>query len=620
MGKHPLLSEAQGEKILLLGNEAIVRGALEAGVGMVTCYPGTPSSEVVDTFRRIGGDGRYSMEYSINEKVAMEVACGAALGGAKSLVTMKHVGLNVAADPLFTTAYTGLPGGLVVLSADDPGCHSSQNEQDNRGYARLAGLPCFEPACAEEARSMTRAAFALSRDLEQPVLLRTTTRVSHMRGPVTLHKLPDKKELVDFTKNPMRFVPLPAVARKRHLALREALQKASEIADQSPFNTETQQQNTSLGIICSGVARAYLADALASGGWEDKANILELGMTWPLPEKRLSDFLNRCTRVLVLEEGADFLERDVRALAQRIDASATIEGKNEILTECGEYSRSLVMKRLAQWFDCPCPLKPAAGQSQELPMRPPNLCPGCSHRAVYYAARKVFGDDVVYSSDIGCYTLGIMPPLRTADFLFCMGSSVSGGSGFSKASGKKVVSFIGDSTFFHSGMTGLANAVFNHHSLLLIILDNGTTAMTGHQPNPGMLQESLGEGCTHLDIEQIVRALGVTACKKIAAYNVRGLMKAMTEYSDCDGVRVIIAEEPCVLYARRTLKKVSNNVAYVAEQNEDTRRCLAELACPAFYKDGENIAVDETLCSGCMVCLQVAPKSFKAKKREGGRS
>ena len=619
MSKHPLLSEKQGEQQLLLGNEAIVRGALEAGVRMVTCYPGTPSSEVVDTFRRIGADGRFLMEYSINEKVAMEVACGAALGGAMSLVTMKHVGLNVAADPLFTTAYTGLPGGLVVLSADDPGCHSSQNEQDNRGYARLACLPCFEPASAEEAHAMTRAAFNLARELEQPVLLRTTTRVSHMRGPVTFHRLPENSELVPFHKEPMRFVPLPAVARKRHLALNAVLQKAQDIAEQSPFNTETSLDGISLGIIASGVARDYLADALISGGWQDKVNLLELGMTWPLPEKKITAFLKKCSRVLVLEEGYNLLERDIRALAQRNGLTTAIEGKNETLTDCGEYSRTLVMQRLAAWFSCPCPVHPSANQVPNLPGRPPNLCPGCSHRSVYYAARQVFGDEAVYSSDIGCYTLGVVPPMRTADFLFCMGSSISGGSGFSRVTGKQVVSFIGDSTFFHSGMTGLANAVFNKHNLLLVILDNGTTAMTGHQPNPGMLQEALGENCSHLDIEQIVRSFGVNVCKKISAYNVRGLIKTFTELKDLEGIRVVIAQEPCVLYARRTLGKRQPNIACVAEQNEETRRCLAELACPAFYKKGDDVAVDETLCSGCMVCLQVAPKSFKAIKRNGGQ-
>ena len=620
MSKHPLLSENAGEVQLLLGNEAIVRGALEAGVQMVTCYPGTPSSEVVDTFRRIQAHDRYRMEYSINEKVAMEVACGAALGGAMSLVTMKHVGLNVAADPLFTTAYTGLPGGLVVLSADDPGCHSSQNEQDNRGYARIAHLPCFEPAQAKEAHAMTKAAFALARELEQPIMLRTTTRISHVRGPVTLEALPTKNEFVPFQKNPQRFVPLPAVARKRHLAVEEALEKARLVAEKSPFNVEKNQATAvEFGIITSGVARNYLADALVSQGLEDKVDVFELGMTWPLPTERLTKFLSRHKHILVLEEGDAYLEHDIRALAQEKGLIVNIAGKDATLTDLGEYSHRLVAKRLADWLGTEAPSAPLNLGLQELPNRPPNLCPGCSHRSVYYAARKVFGDSVVYSSDIGCYTLGVVPPMRTADFLFCMGSSISGGSGLA-AVGQKVVSFIGDSTFFHSGLTGLANAVFNKHNLLLVILDNGTTAMTGHQPNPGMVQESLGDNCVHLDLEAIVKSFGVHELQVINAYNVRNLIKAFTDFKDKEGVRVIIAKQPCVLYARRQLKKIPPNVATVVSQGEETLTCLKELACPAFYMNGQDVAVDPALCAGCMVCLQIAPKSFKAVKREEVKS
>ncbi|MBO6171674.1 MAG: indolepyruvate ferredoxin oxidoreductase subunit alpha [Desulfovibrio sp.] len=616
MSDNPLLRGARGERHLLLGNEAIVRGALEAGVHMISCYPGTPSSEVPDTFFHLGGEGRYRLEYSVNEKVAMEVAAGAALGGAMSLVTMKHVGLNVAADPLFTSVYTGLPGGMVVLTADDPGCHSSQNEQDNRTYARFAMLPCFEPASAQEAKDMTREAFRLARELQQPVMLRTTTRVSHMRGPVEFDDLPAPQPKVPFTRNPGRFVPVPAVALKRHEALRDIMDRARRIAEGSRFNTLREPQTPArLGIIVSGVARDYLADALVAGGWEDKARVLELGMTWPLPTERISAFLRGCDRVLVLEEGEPLLERDVRALAQRLDIRTPLEGKNEELTELAEYSTTLVMRRLSSWLGMPCPVKPARSVDSELPGRPPNLCPGCSHRAVYYAARQVFGDDACYSSDIGCYTLGLLPPLRTADFLVCMGSSVSAGSGFARASGKLTVGFIGDSTFFHSGMTGLANAVFNRHDIILVILDNGTTAMTGHQPNPGMLQEKLGADHTHMDIESIVRGMGVTECVKVRAYNVRAVIKAMEAARDKTGVRVIIAEEPCVLYARRQLKKVSPQVAEVAQQGPEAMRCLEQLACPAFCREGDNLAVDPSLCSGCMVCLQVAPKAFKARKR-----
>lgn len=615
MSMHPLLTGGRGERHLLLTNEAIVRGALEAGVSLVSCYPGTPSSEVPDTFRKLGSD-RYVLEYSVNEKVAFEVAAGAALAGGMALVTMKHVGLNVAADPLFTAAYSGLPGGLVLLSADDPGCHASQNEQDNRHYARAASLPCFEPASAAEAREMTREAFRMARELQQPIMLRTTTRVNHMRGPVEFGDLPAERSQVPFERNPGRFVAVPATARVRHRALVTAMKKAREFAENSRFNTEHGDPGVRTGIIVSGVSRNYLADALATGGWGGRVRVLELGMTWPLPEKKLLTFLSSCDRVLVLEEGDPLLESGVRELAQRHHCAVRVEGKDDLLTVQGEYSTTLLLRRLAQYLDCPCPaLTSAAPAAEGLPNRPPNLCAGCSHRAVYYAVRQVFGDDAYYSNDIGCYTLGVLPPLRAADFLVCMGSSISTGSGFARVSGKPVVAFIGDSTFFHSGMTGLANALFNRHDLLVVILDNGTTAMTGHQPNPGMAQEVLGEASLHLDIEAVVRGLGVTQFARVKAFNLKGVMAALEELKDKKGVRVLLAEEPCALYARRQFKKGTTQVAEVREQGEDAQRCLDTLACPAFYRDGENIAVDENLCSGCMVCLQVAPKAFKARKR-----
>ena len=612
---HPLLAAEAGVRHLLLGNEAIVRGALEAGINVVTCYPGTPSSEIPDTFHYLASCGRYRMEYSVNEKVAVEVGAGAALAGAMSMTTMKHVGVNVAADPLFTAAYVGLPGGFVLVSADDPLCHSSQDEQDNRTYARFMGMPCFEPATAQEAKDMTREALLLARELQQPVMLRTTTRVNHLRGPVTFGALGEPAPIVPFERNPMRFVPVPAVARGRHRSLLEIMEKARAFAESSRFSREYGPEGCRLGIIASGVARNYLADALASGGWEERVRVLELGMTWPLPEGRIEAFLQSCDRVLVLEEGEPLLEGSVRALAQKCGCKARIEGKDETLTVLGEYSTTLVLRRVADYLDCPCPVKASSPVVRELPVRPPNLCAGCSHRAVYYAVRHTFGDDAYYSSDIGCYTLGMLPPLRMADFLVCMGSSVSAGSGFARASGKPVVAFIGDSTFFHSGMTGLANAVFNKHDILVVILDNGTTAMTGHQPNPGMLQDILGEEAMHLDIESVVRGLGVTECVKVRSYNLKALHSALEDMRDKKGVRVIIAEEPCVLCARRRLKKAAAQVAYVAEQGADAQRCLEELACPAFYRNGEDVAVDENLCTGCMVCLQVAPKAFKARKR-----
>lgn len=613
---HPLLAP-EGSKQLLLGNEAIVRGALEAGVTIVTCYPGTPSSEVPDTFRRIKDCGRFTLEYSTNEKVAMEVAAGAALGGAMTLVTMKHVGVNVAADPLMTMTYTGLPGGLVVMSADDPGCHSSQNEQDNRTYARFAGMPCFEPATAQECKDMAKEAFFLARESQQPVLLRTTTRVSHLRGPVLFGPLPEPAALVPFERDRRRFVSLPAVARVRHKALVANLEAVRTQVEHSPFNTVSGSGD--IGIVASGISRAYLHDVLLEHGWQDTVRVFDFGMTWPLPEKALEVFMRQVKTLVVLEEGEPLVEQALNALAHKLSLPVKILGKQEPLSPYGEYSTLLIRDAIAPLLGKSA--TPACGVNcMELPQRPPNLCPGCAHRSVFYAVRKLFGDDAFYSTDIGCYTLGILPPLGAADFLFCMGSSISGGCGFARSSGKPTVAFIGDSTFFHSGMTGLVNAVFNRHNLLVVILDNGTTAMTGHQPNPGVDQSVLGDGCVHLDIESVVRGCGVSRVAKVRGYNQKNIQKILMEMKDEAGVRVLIVEEPCVLFARRTLKKARTQRAFVAEQDDSARQCLETLACPAFRCDadkGGEMSVDQDLCAGCMVCMQLSP-SFKA--RTGGAS
>lgn len=610
---HPVLASDSGPH-LLLGNEAIVRGALEAGINYVTCYPGTPSSEVPDTFRAIADSGLFALEYSVNEKVALEVGAGAALAGAMTMTTMKHVGVNVAADPLMTMTTLGLPGGLVLLSADDPGCHSSQNEQDNRTYARFAGMPCFEPATAQEAKEMTKEALHLARNTNQPVLLRTTTRVNHLRGPVTFEKLPGQAPVVPFSKNPRRFVPVPAVSRIRHKEHVKNLENIREMVETSRWNREYGQGK--IGIIASGISRAYLQDAIATENWQDNFRILELGFTWPLPLKRIEAFLRSVEKVIILEESEPLLERDITALAYRQRIETEIFGKGGPLTVFGEYSTPAVRKALGdilgkqghEELSCATP-------AQDLPQRPPSLCAGCAHRAVYYAVRRTFGDNAVYSSDIGCYTLGMVPPLAAADFLFCMGSSVSGGSGFAKFSDKPVVAFIGDSTFFHSGMTGLVNAVFNRHNLILVILDNGTTAMTGHQPNPGVVQEVLGDTSLHMDIESIVRGCGVEHLTKIRPYNLRATLKALEEAKEKTGVRVILAEEPCVLFARRTLKKKRLQAAYVAQQSEAVHKAAETLACPAFSRENGEVCVDAALCAGCMVCMQITP-DFKARRKD----
>jgi len=607
---NPLLADTPGDVHLLLGNEAIVRGALEGGIQVVTCYPGTPSSEVPDTFYKLSPEGKYYFEYSVNEKVALEVASGATLAGAKTLCTMKHVGVNVAADPLMTLCYVGAPGGLVLLSADDPGCHSSQNEQDNRIYARIAGMPVLEPSTAQEAKDMARDGLDLSRKHGAPLMLRTTTRVNHLRGPVTLGPVPDPGKAEGFKRNPSKSVPIPAFARPMHLALMDRIEALRAEAEKSPYNTVTGKG--ALGIACSGISRAYVADALAASGLAGKCSVLELGFSNPLPENLCLEFLKSVQKVLVVEELEPVLENDLRVLAQKSKLGVEILGKGA-LPRYGEFNVTMVENAIrAQLGEpevtlCDCKLP-------ELPNRPPNLCAGCPHRGTYFATRKVFGDDAIYSSDIGCYTLGILPPLQTADFLVCMGSSISAGGGVAKASGQTVVAFIGDSTFFHSGLTGVANAVFNKHDILLVVLDNRTTAMTGHQPHPGVDKTVIGENDNPLSIEAAVRGLGVTEIRNVNPFNQKKTVEALTELKALSGVRVLIAKEPCPLYARRVYKKVAPQVAFVAESCTGRFDCLDKLACPAMYREGGKAAVNPILCNGCMLCLQVCGH-IKAKKR-----
>ncbi|GAB7081735.1 indolepyruvate ferredoxin oxidoreductase subunit alpha [Megalodesulfovibrio paquesii] len=634
--RHPLLKSAAGTVELLLGNEAIVRGALEAGIQCVACYPGTPSSEVPDTFHRVrltdGESAPFYFEYSTNEKVAMEVAAGAALAGALSLVTMKHVGVNVAADPLMTVAYTGAPGGLVLLAADDPGCHSSQNEQDSRTYARLGFFPVFEPATVQECKDMARDALLLARRTGRPVILRTTTRVSHMRGPCTFGPLPETVESVPFVRNPRRYVPVPACARPMRLALLDHMQAMVGEAEGSSWNPVRGQGDTAV-IACS-IARAYLHDAVMELGdaAASRLRILDLGLSYPLPEAAITTMLRECRQLLVLEELEPMVEMEVRALAQRLGLPIHIFGKLDEQTagqafvqrsaatglpRFGEYDTYQVKRALCMLLDLPLPQVEACApveSVQGLPLRPPNLCAGCSHRALYYAVRQEFGDDAIYSSDIGCYTLGMLPPLKTADFLVCMGSSVSAGSGFARFSEKPVLAFIGDSTFFHSGITGLLNAVHNNYDLFLVILDNQTTAMTGHQPHPGADAAALAMGQAQLDIEPIVRSLGVEQVLTVNPSRLNATIKALKELRDKPGVKVLIAKEPCALFAKRVLKRKVAVTAEVKEQGAAVEMCLETLACPAFVRSGSEVAVDPETCSGCMFCGQIAP-SIKARKK-----
>jgi len=618
---HPLLTEEIGKKLLLLGNEAIVRGALEAGVAFATTYPGTPSSEIGDTFFRIAAESDLYFEYSTNEKVALETAAGASVSGLRTLCSMKHVGLNVAADPLMTLAYVGVRGGMVIITADDPSMFSSQNEQDNRIYARLSNLPMFAPSSVQEAKEMTRAAFEISEALELPVLLRTTTRLSHCRGVVTTDRLQPRNTKGTFKKDSARFVTVPANARVRHKVLLAQSEKAKAMACSSPLN-RTAGQGT-WGLVTSGIEHNYVADAIRDLGIEDRVKVLKLGFIYPFPDELAANFIGSVEKILVVEELEPVLEENLKVTAQTRGLSVPIAGKGVgRFSRLYEYDPGMVRQVIADYFDIEyTPAKPIDLQDDSgapaLPLRPPNLCAGCPHRAAYYAVKSVLketGTEAVFPTDIGCYTLGLLPPLQAADFLICMGSSVTSAAGIARATGKKVIAFIGDSTFFHSGITGLVNAVHNKHNFILMVLDNGTTAMTGHQPHPGVEIVPSGWDKPTVSIERIARACGVEQVVVVNPINLAKTKKAVREALDSNKLSVIIAKAPCPLYEKRITGKGRKRGFVVGpECNADCTECIDTFGCPALYKNpdphGETtMIINENLCIGCGVCVQFCNK------------
>jgi len=607
---HKLLTDNPGQKMLLLGNEAIARGAVEAGVAFASTYPGTPSSEISLNLFQISKESDLYFEYSTNEKVALEVAAAAANSGVRSMCMMKHVGVNVAADALMTLAYLGTRAGLVILTADDPFMFSSQNEQDNRYYGRLSGLPVLEPSSVAEAGSMMAGAFDLSEKLGEPVIFRTTTRINHSTAVMKLGPLKERVTGGHFTKDPLNYVCVPAVSRKLHVRLLENIARAEKLADESPYNFI--EGDGCWGVICNGVSYAYANDAVRDLNLEAKVRIQRIGFSHPLPGGLIREFLKKCEKVLVIEEGEPYMEEAVKALAQEEKLTLTIRGKDKALfSRLYEFDPAMVRRCMADFFHVPhTPADaPDLSGAPGVPMRPPNLCAGCSHRAVYYAVKKAAeGMDTVYPSDIGCYTLGFLPPLSMADYVVCMGASVGSACGFSKVTGQKVIAFIGDSTFFHSGIAGLTNAVFNNHDFTLVILDNRTTAMTGHQPNPGVDMKELNlDGYGQVDIEALVRALGVPHVSVIRPYNIRKSISRIKEAVNFKGVSVIIAREKCVLYAR-SLKQLAGKAFYVSEKCKNHRDCINDLGCPAFYIEEERVRIDPDMCTGCSVCAQVCPE------------
>jgi len=607
---HKLLQDRPGEEMLLLGNEAIARGAIESGLAFASTYPGTPSSEISLNFFQMARESDLYFEYSTNEKVALEVAAAAANAGLRSMCIMKHVGMNVAADALMTLAYVGVKGGMVILSADDPFMFSSQNEQDNRYYGKLSGLPILEPSTIAEAKAIIGYAFDLSETLQEPVIVRTTTRINHSTGPVVFGPIRPRVTQGSFQKDPFNLVTVPAVSRKLHAKLLKNLARAEEIACASEYNFIT--GNGAWGIVVNGVSHNYVADAVKDLDIADKVRILRVGFSHPMPGALIRRFLDGCEKVLIIEEGEPFMEEAVKAIAQEAGCMIPIRGKgDDLFSRLFDYDPALVREKTAAYFGIPydAPPRPDLAGIPEIAQRPPNLCPGCSHRATFYAVNKATeGMETIKPTDIGCYTLGFLPPLAAGDFLICMGSSVGTGCGFSKATGKKVISYIGDSTFFHSGIPGLINAVFNNHDMTLVILDNRTTAMTGHQPHPGVDMKAMNyEGFNQVSIEAVVRGIGVPHVSVIRPYNVKKSIEALKEAIAFKGVSVVIAQQDCVLLAK-TRKTAKGRPFMVSDRCANHRACINELGCPAFYIEADRVKINSSLCTGCSVCAQICPE------------
>jgi indolepyruvate ferredoxin oxidoreductase alpha subunit len=620
-----LLKDEPGKCVLLLGNEAIARGILESGIGVVTTYPGTPASEIGDTISAIAQEAGVYMEYSVNEIVAVEVAGGAAACRVRALVAMKHVGLNVASDALMTLAYTGVKGGLVIVVADDPECYSSQNEQDSRLYALLSNLPCLEPSNPQEAKEMVAYAVEISEKLELPVILRTTTRVSHTRAPVTFGKLSKPRLKGDFIRDVKRFVMVPANARPRHDVLLERMEKAEEITEASPYNIiKPRGKDKEYGIISSSSAYNYAVEAAELLGLD--VDFLKLGMTHPLPEKLIGKFLKEHSKTIVVEELEPYLELHVRAVAKDYAPSTEVYGKR-YFPRSGELSTSLVLLGLATITGRKMPIdfeslaKRYGEASEGIPPRPPILCAGCPHRASFYVIKRVAGEKAIYPTDIGCYALGIAPPLKVGDILVCMGAGIGTAQGISKATGMDTIAIIGDSTFFHAGVPRLLNAVYNKHKIVVAVLDNLTTAMTGHQPHPGTGVTGMRAPTGPIAIEKVAEGCGVKFVRVVDPFNVGEAEKALKEALKFPETSLIVFRAPCTLMLIREKRRKGIEIVpfQVNEKCTNCMACIKLLGCPAIIlKEDEAVAINGNLCVGCGLCAHVCPyKAIEPAKREG---
>ncbi len=585
---------------MLSGNEAVARGAWEAGAAVASAYPGTPSTEILENF------GRYPniyAEWAPNEKVGVDVAVGAAYAGKRAFSTMKHVGLNVAADSFMYAAMTGVEAGLVIVSADDPGMHSSQNEQDNRNFAKLARIPCLEPSDSQEAKDLMIAAFGLSERFDTPVLLRMTTRVCHSTSAVELGERvePSANGPKKFPRNPAKYVMMPGNAMKRHPVVEQRIRDVAALAETFPFNrVEPGAGDRSLGIVTSGISYQYAREIFPA------APVLHLGMSWPLPEKMIREFAASVDRLIVIEELDPFLEEGIRLMG------IPVEGKS-IFPITGELDPRVVRESAIQAGLLPETARvPLAGvDAGPLPARPPVLCPGCPHRSTFYLLSKM---KVPVNGDIGCYSLGVIQPLNAMHTCGCMGAGIGVAHGAAKAgSPERHVAVIGDSTFFHTGIQALLNVVYNQSPVVTVIMDNRITGMTGHQDNPGTGRTLLGKEAPAVNIEELVRALGVKHVRTIPAFNVAEIEKTLKEYVKLNEPSVVITQEPCALLPEG--KKRWLPLEVIPDKCNGCALCF-RIGCPSILKSDvldpklqrPLAVIDAGTCTGCEICAQICPR------------
>jgi len=574
------------ERTILSGNEAIARGAFEAGVRVASAYPGTPSTEILENIIQYPS---IDASWAPNEKVALEVAIGASFGGARAIATMKHVGLNVAADPLFTLSYIGVRGGVVLVVADDPEMHSSQDEQDSRNYAKFAKVPMLEPADSEEARAFTRLGFEISERFDTPVLLRSTTRLSHGKSIVVPEAPVSGLPEPSLKRDPSKLVMLPANARRRHPLVEQRIVDMEAWACEQEFN-RIERGSGNVGVIASGVAYQYAREVFP------QASFLKLGMVYPLPKQMIRDFAASVEILYVVEELDPFIEEAVRAMGIKVI------GK-EVFPICGELTPERIARAVSG-----TPPEHAFAVTEQLPGRPPNMCPGCGHRGVFHVLKQL---GAFVTGDIGCYTLAALPPLSAMDSCVCMGAGISNATGVAKVlpegERQKVVGIMGDSTFLHTGVNSLMDMVYNRSSATVVILDNAATGMTGRQDNPGTGYTLQGEAAPSVDIENLCRALGVKHLQVVDPYDLGATRKALQEAMATPAPSVVIARRTCMLERRGGAER-RTPLMVMPERCSSCRACL-KIGCPAIeWHEGEGkgkAVVNALLCVGCKVCEQV---------------